>query len=202
MKKNKSIIKKIALALVIGITLVIALTIPSAAEELVPGSESITETNLFEQIYAMAVANSDKIFSILAFLGTLVVGVGYKSGLLPLLRDALSRLKSSIDTVKDESDKNSLTQKERFAELSSSIEKIEETLEKNREELSRIEWQFESYEQLLNERRALKKVIEGQMYLLYSIFMSSSLPQYQKDMIGERIEELREELKAYETAEN
>ena len=38
--------------------------------------------------------------------------------------------------------------------------------------------------------------------LLYSIFMSSSLPQYQKDMIGERIEELREELKSYEKVEN
>ena len=158
--------------------------------------------NIFEQIYTLAMENSDKIFSVLAFLGTLVVGIGYKSGLLPLLRDALSRLKGEMDGIKADGDKIGRLFGERFDKTSEAIERIEKTLEENTKELSRIEWQFESYEELLRERNALKTILEGQMYLLYSIFMSSSLPQYQKDMIGERIEELREELKSYEKVEN
>lgn len=158
--------------------------------------------NIFEEIYTLVMENSDKIFSILAFLGTLVVGIGYKSGLLPLLRDALSRLKGEMDDIKADGDKNNRLVGERFDKTSQAIERIEKTLTENTKELSRIEWQFESYEELLRERNALKTILEGQMYLLYSIFMSSSLPQYQKDMIGERIEALREELKSYEKVEN
>ena len=158
--------------------------------------------NIFEQIYTLAMENSDKIFSILAFLGTLVVSIGYKSGLIPLLRDALSRLKGEMDVIKADSDKNNRLFGERLDKTGVAIERIEKALDENAKELSRIEWQFESYEELLRERQALKTILEGQMYLLYSIFMSSSLPQYQKDMIGERIEELREELKSYEKVEN
>ena len=158
--------------------------------------------NIFEQIYTLAMENSDKIFSILAFLGTLVVSIGYKSGLIPLLRDALSRLKGEMDVIKADSDKNNRLFGERLDKTGVAIERIEKALDENAKELSRIEWQFESYEELLRERKALKTILEGQMYLLYSIFMSSSLPQYQKDMIGERIEELREELKSYEKVEN
>ena len=39
------------------------------------------EENIFDSIYSSLESNADKIFSILAFIGTLVVGVGYKSGL-------------------------------------------------------------------------------------------------------------------------
>lgn len=202
MKRNKSIITKTAILFAIIICVTMLLGISVSAEDMVVSADVAEKENLFEQIYTMAVNNSDKIFSVLAFIGTLVVGIGYKSGLLPLLRDALSRLKNSIDNAKDESDKNNLTQREKLNELTSSIDKIEQTLKENGEELSRIEWQFESYDQLIKERQALKKVIEGQMYLMYAIFMASSLPQYQKDIVGEKIAELREELKSYETAEN
>ena len=107
-----------------------------------------------------------------------------------------------MDDIKADGDKVNRLFGERFDKTGEAIERIEKTLEENTKELSRIEWQFESYEELLRERNALKTILEGQMYLLYSIFMSSSLPQYQKDMIGERIEELREELKSYEKVEN
>ena len=40
----------------------------------------------------------------------------------------------------------------------------------------------------------MRLVIEGQIDMLYAIFMSSALPQYQKDEIGERIKLMREVL--------
>ena len=152
------------------------------------------EVNIFEEIYSALETNSDKIFSALAFIGTLVVSVGYKSGLLPLMRDALSRLKNSIDGVKADGE---LTK----AETEQQLQRINSTLEGLSNELSTIKWQYESYDEIVREREALRTVMSGQVDMLYAIFMTSALPQYQKDEVGEKIAQMREELKNYESSE-
>ena len=152
------------------------------------------EKNLFEEIYSLMELNADKIFSILAFIGTLVVGVGYKSGLLPLLRDALSKLKGSIDRVKEEGELSNLETSQRLNQIVDAVEGISGDIEKMR-------WQYDSYELLCRERESMRLIMEGQIDMLYAIFMTSALPQYQKDEIGERISEMREELKKYEKSE-
>ena len=158
--------------------------------------------NVFEEIYAAMEENADKIFSILAFVGTIVVGVGYKSGLLPLLRDALSRLKSSIDGVKADGEISKALTESKMNEIGEELSEINSAIEKNAAELARIEWQFESYEELCREREAMRTIINAQIDMLYAIFMSSALPQYQKDEIGMKIQQMREELASYENREN
>ena len=118
------------------------------------------------------------------------------------MRDALSKLKGSIDLAKEESDKNNLITESKIDDINTAINEIRDGLTKSNEELSRINWQFESYSELLLEREKLKCILKGQMDMLYAIFMSSSLPQYQKDEIGEKIAGLREELLDYETEKN
>ncbi len=164
--------------------------------------ESLTEANPFEEIYNLGLENADKIFSVLAFLGTLIVGIGYKSGFLPLLRDALSKLKNAIDTAKEENDRNTVFTAEKMQALTAEVKSIGQTLDKQGKEIERIQWQFEGYDALVKERQALRLTLEGQMDMLYAIFMQSTLPKYQKDEIGERISKLREELKSYEIPEN
>ena len=149
-------------------------------------SGDITQ-NVFDQIYASAEENADKIFAGLAFLGTLVVGIGYKSGLLPLLRDALSKLKLAIDGVKADGELSKALTENKMAEISKAVE--ESNLR-----LANIEESLAEYEALRDEREKIKVLLEGQIDMLYAIFMSSSLPQYQKDEIGERIQTLREVL--------
>lgn len=158
-----------------------------------------SESNVFEETYNLLRANADKIFSVLAFIGTLIVGIGYKSGLLPLLREALSKLKASLDGVKTESEATKAMTNEKFTQLSSAIDEINESLFKNSRELDRIGWQFEDYEQFSKERESMRLILLGQIDMLYAIFMSSALPQYQKDEIGERISLMREELSKYES---
>ncbi len=218
--KALSIINKI-LPLIICLVLTLSITIGVSAEE--TEGEAVIDTqndlttesanaddgakkeddliensNLFDEIYSVLEANADKIFSILAFLGTLVVGIAYKSSLIPLLRNALSRLKASIDKVQEDNDKNNLANSDKFTEISGSISKINEALAENSSQLGRIKWEFETYEQLLREREAMKTLLGGQIDLLYAIFMSSALPQYQKDEIGDKIQKMREELSEYE----
>ena len=156
-------------------------------------SEDYAE-NIFEELYAAIEENADKIFSVLAFVGTLVVGVGYKSGLLPLLRNALSGLKGAIDGVKADGETTKALTDGKLQEISASLEKIED-------ELSDMKWQYESYEEICRDRESLRLIISGQIDMLYSIFMTSALPQYQKDEVGERISLMREELKKYAPSE-
>ena len=168
--------------------------------ESIPNNEENTEPsgnyekNLFDEIYAAIELNADKILSALAFVGTLIVGVTYKSGLLPLLRDALTKLKGAIDGVKADGEQTR-------AETDATLSNISHSLDEIREELDGIKWQYESYDQLVKERNALRTVIEGQVNMLYAIFMTSALPQYQKDEIGEKISEMKEVLRSYEEIE-
>ena len=154
--------------------------------------------NIFEDIYKLLELNADKIFSVLAFVGTIVVSVGYKSGLLPLLRDALSKLKGAIDGVKADGEISKALTESKMSEMSEKIAEINSAIEKNNGELKRIEWQFENYEQLMAERESMRLILQGQIDMLYAIFMSSALPQYQKEEIGTKIQEMREELASYE----
>ena len=131
-----------------------------------------------------------------------MVGVGYKSGLIPLLRDALSKLKGAIDSAKEENEKSSLITKEGIDGINTAISDIDKSVKKSADELSRIGWEFESYKAMQKERESMRIILANQIDMLYAIFMSSSLPQYQKDEIGVKIQEMREELKSYETAEN
>ena len=149
MKKSLSIFVKLltltlCLMLVFGITVSASEEANEGGEETLPGAEISEEVentekseensptspenlddsnpNLFDEVYSLMEENADKIFAILAFLGTLVVGIGYKSNLLPLLRDALSKLKSSIEKVKEDGDKKSLTVTEKVNEITLAIE--------------------------------------------------------------------------------
>ena len=167
-------------------------SIPNNEKNTEPGGNY--EKNLFDEIYAAIELNADKFLSALAFVGTLIVGVTYKSGLLPLLRDALTKIKGAIDGVKADGEQTR-------AETDATLSYIGHSLDEIREELDGIKWQYESYDQLVKERNALRTVIEGQVNMLYAIFMTSALPQYQKDEIGDKISEMKEVLRSYDEIE-
>ena len=170
--------------------------------------EAITEvvgdgemTNVFEEIYLAAEANADKIFSALAFVGTLIVGAMYKSGLLPLLTDALARFKGTLDGIKLENERYESLTGAKIADIGGAIKSIENSIDKTNRELGRIESSLACYEETLKERESMKIILSAQIDMLYSIFMSSSLPQFEKEEIGNRITRMREELNSYESIE-
>ncbi len=111
--------------------------------------------------------------------------------LIPLLKDALSKLKGSLDSVRESGEKLNADTKVSIAEMENSLC----ALEKN---VNHISSHLEGYEALMAERGSMRKIIEGQIDMLYAIFMSSSLPQYQKDEVGAKIQSMREELVSYE----
>lgn len=206
-KNNRKI--KALLTIIITITLLCSVTVISFAESTdesyVSGENDVTfesfddtggdiTPNIFDEIYSVVESNADKIFSILAFIGTLIVSIGYKSGLLPLLNDALSKLRGAIENVGERGEKYSATTYERIAEMSEGIKTVTD-------KLSLVESKVKDYDLLSKERDTMRTILENQIDMLYAIFISSSLPQYQKEEIGNKIQRMREELNSYDEAE-
>ena len=166
--------------------------IPDEPEKTDDGGEQIA--NIFENIYSKVEENADKIFSALAFVATLVVGIFYKSGLLPLLKDALSKIKGSIDKAKEAEELHN-------KDTNDKIDAISETVSQMEKQINKIELGVEDYEKLVKERETMRLILSSQVDMLYAIFISSSLPEYQKEEIGLKIQRMREELIAYAQAE-
>ena len=207
-------ITKIIIALTLTATAIFSLNLAASAneaeltevEEVVEyteseAGESVGEAgNIFAEMYAVAEENADKIFSALAFIGTLIVGATYKSGLLPLLSDALAKLKGTLDGIKTENEKYENLSGERISSINSSIDKIAKTIDGAVEKIRDIDERLSEYELTLGERESMKTILEGQIDMLYSIFMTSALPQFEKEEIGNRIAKMREELNSYENS--
>ena len=157
-------------------------------------NEASPSQNIFDGIYSLAEENADKIFSALAFIGTLVISLGYKSGLIPLLDKALSTLKGSVEEIREASERSCAESEDKIRALAGSVDGFGSAL-------ASIDERLGDYEEVCRDRERMRLIMEGQMDMLYAIFMTSSLPQYQKDEIGQRMARLREELGSYEGAE-
>ena len=206
MKRKNEKLTKIIITLTFAVALLVAFCIGASAEEAEIITEGAvvaepTEENVFAEIYAVVRANADKIFSALAFIGTLIVGAMYKSGLLPLLSDALGKFKGTLEGIKSENERYESLTGAKLSEMGVSIKNIEKSIEDTNGEIARIESELSVYEEALAERESMKIILLGQIDMLYSIFMASSLPQFEKEEIGNKIARMREELNSYEKQE-
>lgn len=198
MKRNNTKITRIFITLALALMLISVCVISASANEVaLTEATEAAERNIFEQIYAVAESNADKIFSALAFIGTLIVGAMYKSGLLPLLSDALSKFKGTLDGIKSENERYESIVGAKVSDIGTSIKSIEQSIEKTNGEIERIESELSVYETALAERESMKIILSSQIDMLYSIFMTSSLPQFEKEEIGNKISKMREELNSY-----
>ena len=161
----------------------------------------VTDESIFDQIYAAVMENADKILSALAFCGTLIVGFAYKKGLLPLLGKAMNAISRSVEGIKEDGIRSAQSTEERLTDIDSTIREIRESSAVTGEAISDIEAHLARYENAMTQYSAMKSVMSAQTDMLYAVFMSSALPQYQKEEIGERIAEMRKELKLNESDE-
>lgn len=187
--------KKIFTVLLIALTLFSAAAVFSLAVE--SEADTVTAENLFASVYEEIVRHSDKIFSALAFLGSLIIALAYRKGLLPLVRGSLNTLGNAVTKLNEQSEtanadaKKSITEatdilactQDKLAELCTSIAAIEAELQKASAENAKS--------------TVLKRIMEAQIDMLYEIFMSSSIPLYQKEAVGEKISAMKKELASY-----
>lgn len=157
------------------------------------------QDNFFESVYNEIIGYASEILCALTLIGSVTLAVAYKKGLLPLLEKSLVSIGNAItkikENTKESAEKNTLfsqsideklaATKEAVDGLCKNVERLNESLEntKRNEEGDRLE------------KRQLRLVVGAQIDMLYDIFMSSALPQYQKDAVGERIAAMKEAMK-------
>ena len=156
--------------------------------------------NIFNQIYDTAVLHAAEIFSLLSLIGTMVISYFYKKGLLPSVKSALTTLGGVVGNIKESSDKQCAEQLLNAQKTDERLCEFEKALISYEKILSDMESRLIAEREVYLQLEKTNTILSSQIDMLYDIFMSSSLPQYQKEATGERINKMRRELSGYETA--
>ena len=154
--------------------------------------------NFFAVIYEEALAHAAEIFSFLTFIGTIVVSYFYKRGLLPSVKTALSTMGSAIGKIKETNDIHKEAMHGETKKMLERLESFEKALTKQSEQLAALEERLISEEDIYRQREKTNLILTSQIDLLGDIFMYSSIPQYQKEITGERINKMKKEIEKYE----
>lgn len=189
--------KKIILFTLILTVLLSAFTVcVFASEEAGDGTtEAQKSQNFFELIFEKAKAHSEKILSAVAAIGSLFLAFTYKKGLLPALKTGIDNLRDSVVKLKKESEAQSESSSSLLITASEQLKNAEDMLTSLSSRLSELEVALRENAESKDEREKFKLILLSQTDMLYDIFMTSSLPQYQKDAVGEKIADMKEKIK-------
>lgn len=173
------------------------------SEATVDSSDEVSDaySNTLENVYKTVKEYATEIFSSLAFIGTVIVAFIYKKGLLPVITRATGAISSLVSKLRDENAAGQKSADDKLRLATDQLASLEGDISDISSALRSVTERLEGCETLEREQKHIAKVMIGQIDMLYAIFMSSALPQYRKDEVGERISAMKKELEGYETDE-
>jgi hypothetical protein len=194
--------KKFLTLLVLALTLCSVFSVAVFAEGEDGGNIVIAEQIFFEEAYEFISDNADKILSALAAIASFALAVTYRRGLLPLLKGGLGTLSGTVSTLKESTAAAEDASREILTSAKDKLESAEELISELSEKLSKIEEELAVTKE--EEKRAadLRLLLGTQIDLLHDIFMSSSLPYYRKEEVGEKVAEMKKALSSSEEEVN
>lgn len=156
----------------------------------------VGDENFFEVLYKELLKHSEMLLSALAFLGSLFVVFAYKKGLIPIIKASLGALGTAVSRLKDESERVTAEAGAAILSASEKLSAAEAVINALGERLENIEHQLDTANGKQLKSENIYAIISAQIDMLYEVFMSSSLPAYQKESVGERIAEMKRSLAA------
>lgn len=154
--------------------------------------------NTFEELYTLCMSHLSEILSLAAFVGSLVCAILYKSGMLPLIKQGLTALSKTVHSIKESAELGESSRKTDYDGLKMKLEGLEETISALGENLTLYAERLESKTALENRQKRMEALTEAEVEMLYEIFMTSALPEYEKARIGEKIAKMKEVINTYE----
>ena len=149
-----------------------------------------TAANVFETVYAEISAYSGEILCALTFVGSVVLAIAYKKGLLPIVKGSLLTISNTVSKMKESASETAQRGIELGKYIEDSLGYTKEAIESLAERVHALDVaigeKLASESEMRKEKEALRLILASQIDMLYDVFMSAALPQYQKDMIGER----------------
>lgn len=159
------------------------------------------DSNGFSVLLEGVRAHFGEIFSALAFVGSIIVMVCYKSGLLPVIKEGLRQLAGGVRGLGE----HTVTIREDTAELRAAMEReleaAEGVLTKMADTLEILEKKLGDEEARDREISVLKEAVSCEIDMLYNVFMAAAMPQYLKEQLGESVAGMKAMLKAGGTDE-
>ena len=166
-----------------------------AIEEIL-GAEN--EENGFEKIYDAAMAHVSEILSLAAFIGSMICAVIYKSGLMPLMEKGLGGIKNAAQKIKEATDRAECDSKASLGYINDKMNELEIAISEMQETVKAATAAMESAVDMKAHQARIDGLLAGELDMLYDIFMSSALPEYEKTRVGERVAKLKEGLNSDE----
>ena len=186
-------------AFIACIILVLSMTAITASAEEVLEETSVIEDgetgeseNFFERVFETAEKFSSEILCALSFTCSLILTFSYKKGLLPTVKSGIGTIGSVVGSMKEHTESYAKHQEEMITIFSERLARAEEMLARFERSIDEIAAKTEDGSLAANDRASMKALMSAQIDMLYDIFMSSSLPQYQKETVSERLRGMKE----------
>ena len=190
--------KKILLTISLCIGLCLALPFAATAAS---AEAATTEQSAFALLYEQLGAHLSEILSALCVLSGLLIAFCYKRGLLPLIKSGLSAIGAATKEWGENAESFGAEAKEICKNANSYIQTVGEKTEEIEKHLCAIEERLKSFEGLCGDSERVKDALGGQMDMLLEIFLSSSLPQFEKDRVTKKLDTLKQSIAAPAEAE-
>ena len=159
------------------------------------GNADRDDGNFFTSLFEDLKANLSEILSALSLICSIILMFVYKSGFIPMVKDGVIALSSRVKSIGEETDKMSKDSSEVKELLKSSLRGTSEKLSEMESDLFSLSEKLSDLESLKAKADAEAGVLSLEVEMLYELFMSSSLPQYEKDRVGEMIRSMKSKLK-------
>ena len=166
------------------------------------GNDGVGEDNFFVAVYSAFSDYLPEILSALAFIGSLLLAFFYKKGLLPLIKASLGALTGIVGEVKKKTEEGEAVSRELNELLTERLGEAEGALNGLTEKFASLENALSAAESRSLDKEKMTLIMTTQIELLYDIFMSSSIPQFQKETVGECVAKMKEALKDSEACKS
>lgn len=156
--------------------------------------EGVVNKNPFESFYETILSYSGEIFCLVTLIVSLFLTYAFKRGLVPLLKSAVGAIGGAVGTLKEKADTETEKIELLSAETEANMQALEKGLTKVTDTLSGIALKLAQLESDKDSRERASLVLLSQTEMLYDLIMTSALPAYQKEAIGEKMLKMKEKI--------
>lgn len=182
--------KKITITLFLCLCLTLALPLCALGTE-EAASAIGGEENYFSILFSEIGEHLSPILSAVSALLAAIVALGYKKGLLPLLKSGLGAIGAATKEWGQAAEDYGKEAKEICEIANNSVQFIEKQIEKMDGALKTIENRLAVLDEQTVKGETTNTLLRGQLDMLLDIFLCSSLPQFEKDRVSQRAEQLK-----------
>ena len=166
----------------------------NSAHAPVDDAVSDEKESFFKSLFEAFEDNLSQILSALAFIGSLIIMLCYKRGLLPLVKDALAAIGAGVKKLGEKTNEMNIEAGAVTEQINGRLEDASRLLMAMEGALATLTSRLDALESERDGRKKLCAVLSAEVDMLYEIFNSAALPQYLKDRVGERIAYMKAEI--------